>query len=397
MDINTQLLLGESETQYLWRLGNLKDSGAIDLGWREIADLINHAFKDETEYVSESAYRKKYSAAKLFRDEVFNKNEPNDLQETKRELIKLKQQLRDERIGLNSKLRNEARLEQDLDYLKDKLQEIGKVHFDVAHYPVFNTTDKSMIVILSDAHIGQCFDSYFGAYNSDIAKERLNKYLNRAIEIGKQNSVEHVYVALLGDEISGNNHLSIQVSNRENLIDQVKTASEYIASFCVSLSEVFNAVDVYGIAGNHSRCVADKDKDIKDERLDLLITWIVKQITAHIKNINVHDNNLDSSFTKMTVCDKDYILTHGDMTSTSDSDISKLVLALGEFPYAILCGHKHSPMYKECNNIRVVQSGSLASAGDDFTVSKRLTGKANQTILIVDKDGIQSINNIELS
>lgn len=31
----------ENEEQYLWRLGNAKDSGLIDLSWDDIADLMN--------------------------------------------------------------------------------------------------------------------------------------------------------------------------------------------------------------------------------------------------------------------------------------------------------------------------------------------------------------------
>ena len=399
-DTSTQLLKGESELEYLWRLGNLKNDGIIDLGWEDVALLINKAFKDEENYLGSSAYRKRYTAARQFYDEIFSKQPAkervSELDEKIRELEVAKIQFRDERNSWQRQNYLDARVTNDLNYLGEQLKEIGKVSFQIEP-SIKITSDKSMILMLSDWHIGQCFNSVFGEYNSDLATERINTFLNKAIEIGKINNVESVYCALLGDEISGNNHLSIQVSNRENLIEQVKVASELISSFCVELSKVFNSVHVYGIAGNHSRVIADRNKDIKDERLDSLITWIVSKITDHIDNIHVYCESLDSTMTKMTVRGKSYVLTHGDMTGTSDSDIGKLALALGELPYAILCGHRHSPMYKEFNNIKFVQSGSLASAGDDYTISKRLTGKANQTILIVDSNGIQSINNIELS
>jgi predicted phosphodiesterase len=157
-------------------------------------------------------------------------------------------------------------------------------------------------------------------------------------------------------------------------------------------------VTVVGIAGNHSRMIADYSKDIKDERLDSLITWSVGQITSHIPNITVVTDNLDSTVTKVNIRGKDYVLTHGDMTDTSDSSISKLVMALGSFPYAILCGHKHSPMYKEVNGLKIIQSGSLAGSGDDYCIQKRLTGRANQTLIVTDEQGlIDAMFNVELS
>ncbi len=51
---------GESERHYLWRLGNMKDSGQIDMNWQELADVINAYCRDsEEEYRTESAYRKR--------------------------------------------------------------------------------------------------------------------------------------------------------------------------------------------------------------------------------------------------------------------------------------------------------------------------------------------------
>ena len=57
----------ETEEQYLWKVGQAKDSGLIDLSWDDIADLMNKQFRtDETEYRTGSAYRKPYQQAKRF-------------------------------------------------------------------------------------------------------------------------------------------------------------------------------------------------------------------------------------------------------------------------------------------------------------------------------------------
>lgn len=392
----------ETETQYIWRICSAKDTGILDITWDEVASILNKELRDEGEYYTSSAYRKKYQQAKLFRDEVFSKETDKESEqkydEQKRELERLKIAYRDERRDWQKQNYTSARINQQMDYLAEQLQQIGRKEFLVFH-PDLQDGNRSLIVCLSDLHIGQTFSSAWGEYNSNIAHQRLEEYMDKIVEVKElYPTISDVTCCLLGDQISGNNHLSIQVSNRENLIDQVKLAIEEISNFVTELSGRFKKVTVVGIAGNHSRVIADHNKDIKDERLDSLITWSVGQITAHIPNITVITDNLDSTVTKVNIRGKDYVLTHGDMTNTNDSSISQLVMALGSFPYAILCGHKHSPMYKEVQGLKIIQSGSLAGSGDDYCIQKRLTGRANQTIIVTDKDGeIDSIFNVELS
>ena len=388
-------LEGESEEHLLMRLVSQKDQIGT---WDDIARIMNeltgHSY-------GESCYRKKSTAfQKMFDANLDTVTDfgsySESVMEQKRELEKAKIQYRDERNAWNKQNYLDARVSKDLEYLSEKLSEIGRINF-TSSTPISINSDNDLIVCLSDLHIGETFDSWFGKYNSDIAKDRLNEYLNEIIKIAKRHDSENVYVMCLGDQVSGNIHLSIQVSNRENLIDQIKLSSEYIASFCVELSKYFKNVYVSGIAGNHSRLISDKNKDIKDERLDTLITWIVDQMTKHINNISVSSNNIDSGISCINVRGKDYIQVHGDNDIMTDSGISKLVMALGQFPYAILGGHRHTPAYKEFNNVKYIQSGNLAGSGDDYCISKRLAGHANQTVLVCNNKGIDCIYNVELS
>ena len=65
----------ESEEQFIWRLGQAKDAGTLDMGWDEIADIINIECRDdESEYRNESAYRKPYQSAKKFYEANVFKN-----------------------------------------------------------------------------------------------------------------------------------------------------------------------------------------------------------------------------------------------------------------------------------------------------------------------------------
>ena len=53
-------------------------------------------------------------------------------------------------------------------------------------------------------------------------------YLSEIIEIQKTHIAENCVCLLLGDLISGSIHKTISVTNKENVIEQVKLACEYI-------------------------------------------------------------------------------------------------------------------------------------------------------------------------
>ena len=97
------------------------------------------------------------------------------------------------------------------------------------------------------------------------------------------------------------------------------------------------------------------------------------------------------------MCGKFYFGVHGDFDANSKQGISNLVMAMGFLPEAIIRGHMHSPAYHEFNGVKMIQSGSLAGSGDDYTLEKRLTGKPSQTLLVCNDRGIECIYNVELN
>ncbi len=106
----------ENEFQYLWRLGQAKDSGLLDIDWNGIANLMNKYFGDPDKPYSEAAWRKPYQMAKKFLENgVFNNLSEDkyfkELQIQKQELEKEKVKTRDERNELRRVIREEARKE----------------------------------------------------------------------------------------------------------------------------------------------------------------------------------------------------------------------------------------------------------------------------------------------
>ncbi len=398
--ISIKKLESETEQQFLWRIGQLVDSGQVE-SWASINDIVNYEIlgDDETIYRTESAWRKKYQAAKKFYDGCFSKMESdtyaNEVAAMKRELERAKIQLRDERNAWQKQNYRDARIDAKLDLLEEKLSSIGKVEFE-ANNPVNINSDNDLLVILSDLHIGQTFHSAWGKYDSSIARKRLQEYLNEIIKIKNRHNSENVYVSIQGDLISGSIHKSIAITNRENVIEQIKLASELIASFCCELSSHFNKVFVSNVSGNHSR-IDKKDDALHDERLDDLIGWAVSVLLHHIDNVEMVNRNIDIGIAHLIIRGKSYISVHGDYDSFSKNGVANLVLLLGNTPYAVTFGHMHTCAVDECNGIKMIRGGSLAGSGDPYTIEKRLSGKPSQMVCVCNDKGVEAYYTVELN
>lgn len=407
MNENLKRKPNENEEQYIWRVAQLKDSGVIDMKWDELGEVINKELygDNEEDYRHSDVYRKPYTHAKKFYEAgVFSKFDEDDytakLDEQKRELERMKVAYRDERNDWNKQNRIEARITEKLDNLERELLKIGESRYTVTNDAWIMGNDNSLIVMLADLHTGQTFNNCFGRYDTGILRERLSQLFDKVVQIGNRHNSVMVNVVLLGDQISGNIHNTIQVSNRENVIEQIQIASEVITDFCVDLANHFSFVNVYECAGNHSRLVSNKELAIHEERLDNLITWIVKKLTAHISNIKVHDEKtekIDSGISMFELYGKEYVAVHGDYDVLNKTGVGNLSMMLGKIPYAILNGHNHYPSNTDVNGVKVVQGGSMAGSGDSYTIEKRLSGKPNQTVLVCDETGIECIYNVELN
>ncbi len=373
----------------------------IDLDWSELCEKYNLDWNGDSLRKGNislvgGAFVKQYYDEKYAQSSVADEDEYfKKLEEKKREIERLKVKYRDERNAWQKQNYADSRLEETLSILEEELKTLGNANFEVHHTPIIDK-ENEMIVCLSDLHVGQSFSSMFGKYNSDIAKDRLTQYLNKIVEVAHRHNVYKVHVVGLGDLISGSIHKTVAITNKENVIEQIKLATEYISSFCYELTKVFQVVQFYNVVGNHSR-IDKKEDALHDERLDDIIGWAVSLGLSHIDNFHYMKHRMiDNGIADLSVCGKFYVAVHGDMDNSTNQGISNLVMALGFMPEAIIKGHMHSPAYRELNGVKMIQSGSLAGAGDDYTLEKRLTGKPNQTLLVCNEHGIECIYNVEL-
>lgn len=389
----------ETEEEFLWKVGQLVDSGQVD-NWESVNHIVNKEIlgDDEEKYRTESAWRKRYQAAKSFYNNVFSKMENEEYQKKldvmNRELARNTIKYRDQRRSWSKQNHGDARFEEVMDLIEERLNNFAKVDFTPHPVPIIDGNN-SMIICLSDLHIGQCFSSFFGEFDSDIAKVRLQKYMDELLEIAKSNKVSKAYVCMLGDNISNSLHKTIEVSNKENVIDQLKLSIEYISSFCHELTKHFEHVYLASASGNHSRLQA-KDLAQHSERLDAFIAWDVCRTLENQENFHsLLHRSIDDGIAEINIDGKSYMLIHGDFDNTTKQGYLNLASMVQFFPDYILCGHKHFCSYSQ--DTKFIQSGSLAGSGDDYCIEKRLSGRASQMVCICDKSGIKGLYPIILN
>lgn len=373
-------LESESIKDYKIRLCENKD--LYNITFSKIAELIN---AETGENKSEGYFRRWWNGYKEgYQDGVNKSNDVILIQEIelkKIELEKEKNKFLDYRRAYNKDIRDDSRKE----ILKDIIcQEISKISPYTREHITDSSGDNDLLVSLSDIHFGANINNYWNKYDSNIAKNRLDMYLYNILKIKDLHGAENCYVCANGDFISGNIHPTIQISNKENIVQQVMGVSELVSWFLSELSSNFKKIIFSYVPGNHSR-LSTKENSPKDERLDLLIPWYIKARIQNIDNISVLDNYFDSTFNIINIRGLNYLNVHGDLDNPQG--IQKIVSMIDIPVYCIHFGHIHHNRTDYFQKYRIITSGSLQGM-DDYCIEKRIFGPPQQLVCVCNKDGI---------
>lgn len=381
---------GENEEQFLWRLGQAKDNGTIDLNWEEIAAIMNKEFRDDiSEYLSSAAYRKPYQQAKRFYEAGTFKDLTHDmyiaeLREAKQEIRKEKQKLFDERTALNKMLREEARKESMFDIVKRAIEEYRPVVFDYTPSNIPDS-DNDQIIHLTDIHCGVDINSPFNVFNTEVLKNRLKKFLDEIIDIQSTFKSQNAYLILGGDLIQGLIHTNARIEAKENIVEQIMVVTDLISNFIFELSKNFQKVEVHTTAGNHSRSVANKEDVARGENFDLLIPFACKKDLKNISNVDFVDNYLDYDIATFSARGHMVYAAHGDKDSVKNVvyNMTKFARKAG-LPLPDLCflGHRHTNGLTTVDDVKVIESGCVDGM-DSYAIDRRLVGTPEQTVTIV--------------
>lgn len=385
--------------QFLWMVGQKIDNGEVE-SWSAALDFINRELLGDFvgAYKTESAWRKKYQAAKKFKKNCFDLEKTDGDSSIKEEIVRLEKErikIRDERNAYKELIRKQARKESYLEQLQRIVSEHAPVPLEYEKNQNNKyKSDNDLIVSLMDIHAGLDTKNFFNTYNDEVLKRRLRKYLDKIFEVQARHKSENVYV-ILSELINGLIHNELRIEANTNIIEQFLFVCDVISDFLVELSEQFNTVNVYMCPGNHSRLVQNKEEQIKGENIDNLAIPLLSAKLQNYKNIVFHSNVLDESIASFTVRGRYIFASHGDKDRIDDV-VQKYTMMFGTKPDIVYLGHRHTNSLTTTYDSKVIQSGCI-SGSDAYCMDKRLKNKPEQTISVITNDGLDCLYDVKLS
>ena len=399
-----QKLTTENESQYIWRVGQAKDSGLIDNTWEELTPILNtQCGISEEDFRGSSAWRKRYRVMQQAWDDVFSQSKFTDehivnIQEQKDELYKAKRQLFDQRREYNKILANDARA----DHLAEKLIEAANLVPLQDYSSIFtfknNSSNEEAVLCLSDWHYGQVSSNIWNSYDTDICKQRVAKLFEKVSIALEEHGIHTLHIVLLGDFINGAIHVGSRVAAEENACEQLMHVSELLANFINTLSVYVDNVNVYSTYGNHARTIQNKNDSIHADNMERVIPWWLRQRLQSNHKVHIIDSDY-YEFIYFNVCGHDIVCTHGDLDRFKDIGVTINSLFSKKFGKTIdytFSGDKHHLESFEQFGIESTLVGSLCGT-DEFANNKRLYSNPMQTLCIFTPgDGKLCTYNIKL-
>lgn len=277
----------ENEAQYIFRLGQLKDSGIITDTWENINPTINRELNIEEEnWRDESSFRKRYrnyldAYEQIFSKEQFTDKQVSEYADQKRELQKLKTQIQTEKLEYNRWLREEARDELITERICSEIRANNSL---AAPKPiVIDKANRSAVLAFGDEHYAAEFTIYglygemINSYNPEIFEQRMWDLFHQVIDIVQKEELTTLYVFALGDFTDGILRCAQLMKLRYGVIESTVKYANFIAHWLNELTK-YVKVKYQMVYGNHSelRMLGQPKGTFKDENTGMFVREMIK-------------------------------------------------------------------------------------------------------------------------
>lgn len=372
-----------------------KIDGENDYDWSEIKDKYGINCNSDTIRKSSSTpfggkMRSEYEKYRI----GLNKNISNDseldvkIQEMRREKIKLS----DARVEYNRLIRQEARKESYADMVERIICENVEPMNIPVHYTLFNSST-DLLVHLTDIHTGIEIHNWKNDFDSDILKQRIEKFTSDILDIRGMHQSENCYL-VVGEILSGIIHNNLRLQNNMDLMEQFKYVSELISAMLSRMANHFNHIYVYTTPGNHSRISPKKEDALDGENMDVLLPFYLKARMQNFENITICDNNIEPEIAMFNIRGNNIFAAHGHKDSSSNV-VQNFTLMFGIKPQIVLLGHRHTNSMETVYDTKVIQSGCV-SGSDNYATSIRKTNRPEQTVSVIGDGGLICLYDIQL-
>lgn len=340
-------LQGENEEQYLWRIGQLIDSGKIE-SWQSINHILNSELGiDEDQWRAESTFRKKYQAAKKFYDNVFSiQNCESDdyikeLDVKRREIEKERQKLYATKTEYTRAIRQQSRFELFYENIKDAIQTMEPPDFQPIECSEDNET--CHVLTLADIHAGACFSTQHGCYSLSECQRRFAYLASRMREYIKQNHVDHLKVVCLGDCIQGILRLSDLTLNESTVVYATVFVAREIANLLNYLSQ-YCYIGYYHVpTSNHSqnRHLSSKASELAGEDVEFIIGNYIQDVLCTNERVSVN-LNFGEEYIVIPILNKMAIAMHGHQFSSPKNALKDICFSRQIFYDYLFLAHFHA-------------------------------------------------------
>lgn len=380
----------ETDFEYLIRLVGIKlENTPDDLEWQDIVDKVGlNCHYDSLRKAMQPSFYGGYAIYKKLKDNILSLDD--DFEVKKLELQKERIRYQDQRREWNRVLRNVTREEELYKLIEYSIKNLKPIVLD--NTINLTETNNDLLVFLNDIHYGAVINNFWNTYNPEICMDYMNYYLNKIIQIKNRHTSEKCIVFLGGDLIEGMIHNISRIESNEDVISQTMNVSELISSFISNLSRNFKEVKVFSVSGNHSRIFQDKTQALKNERMDLIVYWYLKNRLKELTNVKCIGKILDETISLLNIRGNIFYGVHGDYDDINNV-VSKLTNMTGKVPEYVLMAHNHTFNVKDS---KIITSGCFSGV-NNYCIEKRLQGEPCQTVCVVDKSGIECIYNIKLN
>lgn len=381
----------ETDEELIYRVCSDKD---LIGSWQNVADILNELLG--TEY-TESKFRKQFQAFNKMLNANRSKFTDSDeqikeIEVQKRELEKERKKLSDARVDYNRLIRQEARKESYTDMVKRIIcEDVEPINIPV-HYTLFNSST-DLLVHLTDIHTGIEIHNWKNDFDSDILKQRIEKFTSDILDIRGMYQSENCYL-VVGEILSGIIHNNLRLQNNMDLMEQFKYVSELISAMLSRMANHFNHIYVYTTPGNHSRISPKKEDALDGENMDVLLPFYLKARMQNFENITICDNSIDTEIAMFNIRGNNVFAAHGHKDSPSNV-VQNLTLMFNVKPDIVLLGHRHTNAMETVYDTKVIQSGCV-SGSDNYATSIRKVNKPEQTVSVIGNNGLICLYDIQL-
>ena len=389
-------LENESDEELIYRVCSQKDAIGT---WDDVKDVLNELL--DCDY-GESTYRKKFQAFQKLMQANEHKfldddNYIKELRLERQELAKEKQKLSDERTELNRQIREQARKESYLDMIKNVLcDNTQPFEFNLNKNKIEDLcilSNKDLIVHITDVHTGIFIDNFKNHFDEDTLKKRIEKYTSKIIEIQELHKAENCYI-IASELISGLIHNNLRLQNNLDLMEQFKLVSLLIATMIKELVSHFNEIYVYTVEGNHSRIVAKKEDSLQGENMDILFPFYLEAKLQNYPSVHIEENTICQDIAIFNVRGSNVFASHGDKDAPS-TVVQNYTMMFGVKPNLVYLGHRHTNGMTTVYDTKVIESGCV-SGTDQYALSIRKCNRPEQTISVIDENGLVCLYDIQL-